>query len=364
MFSIGEFARLGGVSARTLRHYDEIGVLRPAAVDPDTGYRGYRPAQLGQLNRIMALQELGLSLTQTRQLLAGVTVEELHGMLLIRRAQLEQEVQQRRNQLSGVEARLRSIAREDNMPPDDIVAKTIPAMGVVVIAGPAAGYAPAEVVPAVNRLDAQFTELGIRYRVKEAGPRVVFFEPGRQEDEITVCLALPVAELPPELPAPAEYRVLPEIEAAVAVRNGPGAAIFPMVYYDLIRWIEERGYRPVPGPGRDVWIHEVDDIADVDQQVFEIQLPFTRPADWAIVWTGGRLCPYWEVRGGRAAACRSLAGRSRCRPCWRRPIRGSRRSGRTGRGRAVSASTRRAAGPPRRPRAGPGRLVRAGAGSG
>jgi hypothetical protein len=52
-----------------------------------------------------------------------------------------------------------------------------------------------------------------------------------------------------------------------------------MLYYDLIRWIEERGYRPVPGPGRDVWIHEVDDIADVDQQVFEIQLPFTRPAD-------------------------------------------------------------------------------------
>jgi hypothetical protein len=41
MFSIGEFARLGGVSVRALRHYDEIGLLRPATVDPDTGYRGY-----------------------------------------------------------------------------------------------------------------------------------------------------------------------------------------------------------------------------------------------------------------------------------------------------------------------------------
>jgi DNA-binding transcriptional MerR regulator len=40
MFSIGEFSRLGGVSVRTLRHYDEIGLLRPATVDPDTGYRG------------------------------------------------------------------------------------------------------------------------------------------------------------------------------------------------------------------------------------------------------------------------------------------------------------------------------------
>jgi DNA-binding transcriptional MerR regulator len=54
MFSIGEFARLGGVSVRTLRHYDEIGLVRPATVDPDTGYRSYSAAQLGQINRIMA----------------------------------------------------------------------------------------------------------------------------------------------------------------------------------------------------------------------------------------------------------------------------------------------------------------------
>jgi hypothetical protein len=113
-------------------------------------------------------------------------------------------------------------------------------------------------------------------RVEEAGPRLIYFG-DEQGEEVTVFLALPVAEPPGELPAPAEYRILPEIEAAVAVRSGPAAAIFPMVYHDLVRWIEERGYRPVPGPGRDVWINEVDDIADVDQQVFEVQLPFTRP---------------------------------------------------------------------------------------
>jgi DNA-binding transcriptional MerR regulator len=75
MFNIGEFSRLGGVSVRTLRHYDEIGLLRPATVDPDTGYRGYSADQLGQLNRIMALKELGLSLTQARRLLDGITLE-------------------------------------------------------------------------------------------------------------------------------------------------------------------------------------------------------------------------------------------------------------------------------------------------
>ena len=132
MFSIGEFARLGGVSVRTLRHYDEIGLLRPATVDPDTGYRGYTADQLGPLNRIVALKELGLSLAEAGRLLAGITVDELRGMLILRRAQLERELDVHRNQLLGVEARLRYIAREGAMPADDIVVKTIPATGVVV----------------------------------------------------------------------------------------------------------------------------------------------------------------------------------------------------------------------------------------
>jgi DNA-binding transcriptional MerR regulator/effector-binding domain-containing protein len=280
MFSIGEFARLGGVSVRTLRHYDEIGLLPPATVDPDTGYRGYSARQLTQLNRILALKELGLSLTQARRLLDGVTVEELSGMLILRRAQLEHELDQHQNQLLGVEARLRSIAREDAMPADDIMAKTIPAIGVVVIAGQAPGWGPENIVPVVNRLAGQFDQLGIHDRVKEAGPRMIFYDWGHDED-ITVHLALPVTEPPGELPAPAEYRVLPEIEAAAAMRSGPAASIFPMVYQDLFRWIEERGFRAVPGPGREVWVNEIDDIADVAQQVFEIQLPFTRPAGTA-----------------------------------------------------------------------------------
>jgi DNA-binding transcriptional MerR regulator len=277
MFSIGEFGRLGGVSVRTLRHYDEIGLLRPATVDPDTGYRGYSAQQLGQLNRIFALKELGLSLSQARRLLTGITLEELQGMLMLRRAQLEHELQQHQNQLLGVEARLRSIAREGAMPADDIVAKTIPAVGVVVISGPAPGWGAPNIVPVVNRLDEQFDQLGIGDRVKQAGPRIVFYD-HEYGDNIIVHLALPVTEPPGELPAPAEYRVLPEIEAAATVRNGLAASIFPMVYQDLVQWIDERGYRAAPGPGREIWVHEVDDIADVDQQVFEIQLPFTRGA--------------------------------------------------------------------------------------
>ncbi|WP_283136123.1 MerR family transcriptional regulator [Rhizohabitans arisaemae] len=62
MWRIGRLARLAGVSERTLRHYDRIGLLSPAAVDGVTGYRWYGTAELVRLDRIRGLQHLGLSL--------------------------------------------------------------------------------------------------------------------------------------------------------------------------------------------------------------------------------------------------------------------------------------------------------------
>jgi threonine aldolase len=58
MLSIGDFARHGRISVRMLRHYDTIGLLRPAFVDQETGYRSYDAGQLSRLNRIVALKGL------------------------------------------------------------------------------------------------------------------------------------------------------------------------------------------------------------------------------------------------------------------------------------------------------------------
>src|SRR5207248_6590927 len=69
MFSIGDFAKLGQVSVRMLRHYDAIGLLIPVAVDPASGYRYYQADQLRRLNRIIALKDLGFTLQQVREIL-------------------------------------------------------------------------------------------------------------------------------------------------------------------------------------------------------------------------------------------------------------------------------------------------------
>jgi DNA-binding transcriptional MerR regulator len=56
MLNIGEFARLGQVSPRMLRHYDQLGLLRPERVDAETGYRSYGVHQLVRLHRLLALR--------------------------------------------------------------------------------------------------------------------------------------------------------------------------------------------------------------------------------------------------------------------------------------------------------------------
>ena len=69
MWRIGELARMVGVSERSLRHYDKIGLLVPATVDGATGYRWYGVTELARLERIRGLQHLGLSLRQITDVL-------------------------------------------------------------------------------------------------------------------------------------------------------------------------------------------------------------------------------------------------------------------------------------------------------
>ncbi|MFF5108375.1 helix-turn-helix domain-containing protein [Streptosporangium sp. NPDC000509] len=69
VWRIGQLAHMVGVSERTLRHYDKIGLLTPAAVDQATGYRRYGVAELSRLERIRGLRRLGLPLRQIADLL-------------------------------------------------------------------------------------------------------------------------------------------------------------------------------------------------------------------------------------------------------------------------------------------------------
>ena len=69
MLKIGEFSKLSRVSIRMLRHYDDIGLLKPAEIDNFTGYRYYREEQLFTIGRITALKDMGFALADIIKIL-------------------------------------------------------------------------------------------------------------------------------------------------------------------------------------------------------------------------------------------------------------------------------------------------------
>lgn len=131
---ISDFARLGQVSVRMLRHYDQVGLLTPSQVDPFTGYRSYAPEQLHHLNRLVALKDLGFNLEQVKRLLGqDIDVDELRGMLRLRRAELEEEARAIDTRLTAVESRLRMMEKDKNTMSGEFVTKTVPALRLVAV---------------------------------------------------------------------------------------------------------------------------------------------------------------------------------------------------------------------------------------
>src|SRR5262249_56689758 len=126
MIKIGDFSRLGRVSIVALRHYDDLGLLKPASIDPETGYRYYTVEQLSRLHRILALKELGFSLEQVARLLCDeIPAAKLQGMLLLKRAELEQQLLEQQARLTAIEARLRHLERDGAAPVYDVVLRPV-----------------------------------------------------------------------------------------------------------------------------------------------------------------------------------------------------------------------------------------------
>ena len=124
MYRIGEFSRLTHIPVKTLRYYDEIGLLRPARVDRSTGYRHYTPAEVERLNRILVFRDLGFSLGEIAALVAeNVPTEQIRGMLQLKRDQLERSVERERERLSRAAARLALIERSGRTAAHDVAVR-------------------------------------------------------------------------------------------------------------------------------------------------------------------------------------------------------------------------------------------------
>ena len=113
MLKIGDFSKLSRVSIRMLRHYDDIGLLKPAETDAFTGYRYYREDQLLVIGRITALKDMGFALADIVRILEIYDDrEKLDAFLSAREeelSQLSKETEYRLMLLETARKRLRTI---------------------------------------------------------------------------------------------------------------------------------------------------------------------------------------------------------------------------------------------------------------
>jgi DNA-binding transcriptional MerR regulator len=277
MFRIGEFSQIARVSGRLLRYYDSIGLLRPVRTDPQTGYRYYSAGQLGELNRILALKELGLTLDQVRRMLGDkISAEEIRGMLMLRKAELERSLAEEAARLRHVESRLQQIDEQGALKDYDVVVKsvepqpflalraTFPRLEDVMatlrdVTRAVTARVPAQardhlVVVAYSDFDDQDLDLEIGFGLTRALKRSVLL-PDRRE--LTTG----------ELPAAATL--------ATIVRTGPLDQSH-LAFGALGIWMEANGYS-IAGPCREVFLNGLVASAETDA-VMEIQFPVTKAA--------------------------------------------------------------------------------------
>ncbi|WP_380286030.1 MerR family transcriptional regulator [Kitasatospora purpeofusca] len=275
MLNIGDFAKHGRVSVRMLRHYDAIGLLLPARVDPASGYRCYEAAQLARLNRVIALKDLGFTLQQVRAVLdEEVDTAELRGMLRLRRAELAAAMAADGERLARVEARLRTIESEGTMSTQDVVVKRVPAVRVAELTGLAASYEPQDITPVIGPL---FDELCGRLAaagIAHTGPSVARYEDtGDGDGSVRIRVAVPIAtSVDPAGEHGLSVVDLPAVEeAATLVHRGSMDDSLGSVQA-LARFIEENGYRST-GYARELYLECPEEVTD---WVTELQEPVVR----------------------------------------------------------------------------------------
>ena len=133
MLRIGEFSKLSRVSIRMLRHYDDIGLLKPAEIDQFTGYRYYSPAQLPVIGRITALKDMGFSLADIVKMLEIYeNRDELDDYLMKRQLELQEISETTQLQMRLLDTARERLRKEQNMS-YNVSIKTIPERYAVTI---------------------------------------------------------------------------------------------------------------------------------------------------------------------------------------------------------------------------------------
>lgn len=265
MYGIGTVARLAQVSVRTLRHYDAIGLLTPAVVVPQTGYRFYSAEQLHRLHRILVLRDLGLPLAEIAEVLsADVTVDQLRGILRLRRQQAHARLHAQEQRLARVETRLAHL-EDQRMGSYDVTVKRLDRVRVVTLSEQLSDHE--EIDGAAGRLYPRLHAALAEHGALFSGVSYALYEEPEQPDQaIGFTVGLPVpSEVTIEADGISTVEIAPVERAATTVVKGP-PALFADAFRSIHDWVQRTGetatrferevYLDCEGP-RETWVTEL-----------------------------------------------------------------------------------------------------------
>lgn len=238
MLKIGDFSKLSRISIRMLRHYDEIGILRPECVDDFTGYRYYNESQLPLAGRIQTLKGLGFGLSVIREMLDKYEdMGEMEQFLLGKKKELEEEAMGIRQKLLFLDSTLKWLRKDGNLMDYDVTLKTIPERYVASIR---------QIIPAYDR-EGILWEMMCRelepQKVQQAVPRygmAIFHDEGHKEHDPDVEIQCAVVGEYQDTEH-VKFKTIPPIQIASATYKGSYEQI-ARVNAAVADWVVENGY--------------------------------------------------------------------------------------------------------------------------
>jgi DNA-binding transcriptional MerR regulator len=264
--SIGDFSRMTHLTIKALRHYQEVGLLDPATVDSETGYRSYDLSQVGTAQVIRRFRDLGMPVEQIKGVLGTADVAERNRLIVDHLKRMETELER----TQSIVASLRTIL-EPTPTTFAVEYRSVPAQQIAAITS----------AVKLESIEPWWSDSFVTIRnalrlqeITSAGPQGGLYPTELFTDEIgEVTLFVPISQTM----APTRnivIRELPPAEVAIAVHRGPlreaDRTYAPLGAHVLQRMIA------VAGPIRENYIVTEDDTTDESQLVTEICWPIFR----------------------------------------------------------------------------------------
>ena len=269
MLKIGDFSKICQTSIRALRHWDAIGLLKPSLTDPQTNYRYYSIEQIDDVNRILAFRALGLSLNEAARLLhEQLSPDDIRAMLLAKRQDATEQIQQAEATLKAIDSRLRVLESAQREPPYEVVLKSAEEMPVLAVR---------TVVPDMGALVSLLEETH-PYALQRDNTNLlaVFHDEGYDVESVDVEVGFPVETRAAKPIALRDARqmqpsLLPAVPLLASTIHCGEWLSLAEAYIHLGKWIERNGYA-VSGSGREIF-HHIDWENNQRMTVTELQFP-------------------------------------------------------------------------------------------